>query len=71
MTAAEQYQKEIKDRQLACYSRWVDARVIYRKIKPLELDWVLWLEEQLGGTHYTLTEAIFKEIKEKYESEKR
>lgn len=57
-------------KQLKCWSRWVDARVIYRKLKDNPPDWFEWLENSLDGTHYTLTEETFNKIKERYESRK-
>jgi hypothetical protein len=65
-----EHEQRLKQKQLESWSRWVDARVIYRKLKPNPPDWFKWLESALDGTHYTLTEETFNLIKEKYEKEK-
>jgi hypothetical protein len=62
-----EYEEKLKRKQLASWSRWVDSRAIYRRLKDNPPDWFEWLEKQLDGTHYTLTEETFKEIKQRYE----
>lgn len=64
--AATQYEQEKMDRQLACWSRWVSARIIYRKVKENPPDWFEWLEKALDGTGYTLSKKVFEEIKNKF-----
>jgi len=65
--AISEYEQAKMDRQLACWSRWVSARIIYRKVKDNPPDWFDWLEKELDGTGYTLSEEVFKEIKKKYD----
>lgn len=61
-----EHEEKLKQKQLECWSRWVDSRVVYRKLKGNPPDWFNWLENALKGTHYTLTEETFNLIKEKY-----
>ena len=64
------YKEQVKRHQ-KCWDRWVDARIIYRKLKNNPPDWFEWLEKELDGTHYKLTEKTFNEIIEKYENYKK
>jgi len=64
------FKDQIKRHQ-KCWNRWVDARVIYRSLKKDPPEWFDWLEKELDGTHYKLSEETFNEIKEKYENYKR
>jgi len=64
------FKEQIKRHQ-KCWDRWVYARVIYRELKNNPPEWFEWLEKELDGTHYKLTEKTFNEIKEKYEEGKR
>jgi len=57
----------IINRHLKCWHRWVECRVIYRKLKPNPPEWFEWLEKKLEGTHYSLTEETYQEIKKYYE----
>lgn len=61
-----EYEQMLMDKQLACRSRWISSRIIYRKLKEDPPDWFAWLEKSLDGTGYTLTEDVFEEIKKKY-----
>jgi hypothetical protein len=66
-----EYEEKLKQKQLESWSRWVSCMVIYRRLKDNPPDWFEWLEKQLEGTHYTMTEETYKEIKQRYERTKR
>jgi len=66
----EAFRNQIQRHQ-ECWHRWVDARCIYKKLLNNKPDWFEWLEKQLDGTHYTLNEKTFNEIKLKYENHKK
>ena len=70
MKAIDQYETEKANKQLASWTRWVDAREIQRKLRANPPEWNEWLDKQLFGTHYTLTEDVFNVIKQKYNAYK-
>jgi len=58
------YKDPVSIRQLACWERWVNARVIFRKNKD-HLN-IKWLEDKLNGTYYTLSEQSYNDILEMF-----
>jgi hypothetical protein len=65
-----QYESKLKTRQLECWSRWVDAKVMYRDLKKRNLPFE-WMEPYLENSWYTMTEEMVKQIKEKYKQLKK
>jgi hypothetical protein len=63
----EAIQKQIARHQ-KCWHRWVECRVIYRKLLNDKPDWFEWLENSLDGTHYSLTEETYNKIIKLYNS---
>ena len=54
-------------KQLESWARWVDSRVIQRKLKNNNLPYE-WIDKYLDNSWYTMTSETFKLITDKYKS---